>query len=75
MSAVIPPEFQPCVIGGIESARFRSEEEIQINAPLDWWDWRNSILDESRKNCLTFCRPRGNAMFSARKAKVVCVPA
>ena len=29
MSAVIPPEFQPFVIAGNASGRFRSEEEIQ----------------------------------------------
>ena len=27
MSVVIPPEFQPFVVDGIASGRFRSEEE------------------------------------------------
>ena len=49
MSAVIPPEFQPFVIDGIASGRFRSEEEA-VKEGLDLLRSREQKLHALRKD-------------------------
>ena len=49
MSAVIPPEFQPFVIDGIASGRFRSEEEA-VQEGLNLLSSREQKLNALRKD-------------------------
>jgi antitoxin ParD1/3/4 len=52
MSAVIPPEFQPFVVDGIASGRFRSEEEAVTEA-LGLLRSREQKLNALRKDIQT----------------------
>ena len=49
MSVVIPPEFQPFVVDGIASGRFRSEEEA-VKEGLTLLRSREQKLDALRKD-------------------------
>ena len=49
MSAVIPPEFQPFVIDGLASGRFRSEEDA-VKEGLNLLRSREQKLEALRKD-------------------------